>query len=259
MLLANISKMEDRKNIVGIVLAGGTGTRLRPNTLVTNKHLLPVYNQPMIYYPLEVMRRAGIKEVIIVTGAESAGDFMELLGTGENWGLDLTYKIQAKADGIAGAIKLCKSIVAGRTCAVILGDNIYDDTNVLHRGLDTYTGGGKVFLKEVKDPGRFGVASLENHGGNEVIAHIVEKPKTDVGNMAVTGLYIYDNTLWSYIDRLVPSARGEYEITDVNNMYTVGWRLSFDKVPGFWSDAGTYDSLLLSANHVATIKELDSR
>lgn len=252
--------MEDRKNIVGIILAGGTGTRLRPNTLVTNKHLLPVYDRPMIYYPLEVMQRAGIKEVIVVTGAESAGDFMELLGTGENWGLDLTYKIQAKADGIAGAIKLCKSIVSGRTCAVILGDNIYDDTNILHRGLDTYNGiGGKVFLKEVSDPERFGVAVIENLGVHQTITRIEEKPKAYVSNLAVTGLYIYDETLWSKIDRLVPSARGEYEITDINNMYIVGMLLDFEIVNGFWSDAGTYDSLLSVANHVATRNKLDSK
>lgn len=249
--------MEDRKNIVGIILAGGTGTRLRPNTLVTNKHLLPVYNQPMIYYPLEVMRRAGIKDVIIVTGAESAGDFMELLGTGEQWGLDLTYKIQAKADGIAGAVKLCKSIVAGRTCAVILGDNIYDDTHILHRGLDTYRGGGKVFLKYVEDPERFGVAVLGNWGGNDVITEIVEKPKTDKGHMAVTGLYVYDNTVWEKLEKISPSARGEYEITDINNIFLEEGQLSFDTVPGFWSDAGTYDSLLLSANYVAMKGKLD--
>ena len=252
--------MEARKDIVGIILAGGTGTRLRPNTLVTNKHLLPVYNQPMIYFPLEVIKRAGIKEVIIVTGAESAGDFMELLGTGENWGLDLTYKIQAKADGIAGAVKLCRSIVGERTCAVILGDNIYGDTHILHKGLDTYNGGAKVFLKEVVDPERFGVAVVEKLGSvGEVITNIVEKPKNHIGNLAVTGLYIYDSTLWNKIDKLVPSARGEYEISDINSMYTVGMNLAFDVVDGFWSDAGTYDSLLLSANHVAKIKELDSR
>ena len=251
--------MEARKDVVGIILAGGTGTRLRPSTLVTNKHLLPVYNQPMIYYPLEVMRRAGLKEVIIVTGAESAGDFMELLGTGEQWGLDLTYKIQAQADGIAGAVKLCKSIVNGRTCAVILGDNIYEDTHILHRGLDSYGYGAKVFLKYVDDPERFGVAVCANFGMYDEILEVVEKPKEYKSNMAITGLYIYDSTLWDKIETITPSARGEYEITDIQNLYLKEKTLRFDVVQGFWSDAGTYDSLLESAIHVANKKRLDSK
>lgn len=251
--------MIDRKNIVGIILAGGTGTRLRPNTLVTNKHLLPVYDRPMIYYPLEVMQRAGIKEVIIVTGPESAGDFMELLGTGEQWHMDLTYKIQAQANGIAGAVKLCKSIVNGRTCAVILGDNIYEDTLILHRGLDTYGYGAKVFLKYVEDPERFGVAVCANFGRYDEILEVVEKPKEYKSNMAITGLYIYDDTLWDKIDTLTPSARGEYEITDIQNLYLEEKTLRFDVVQGFWKDAGTYDSLLSAANCVAIKKRLDPK
>jgi glucose-1-phosphate thymidylyltransferase len=246
-------------NLVGILLAGGTGSRLRPMTRVTNKHMLPVYDKPMIYYGLDVFRRAGITKTIIVTGSESAGDFMELIGDGSEFGMRVAYILQKEADGIAGAIKLCEPFVEDEHIAVILGDNIFGDPDILFRAVGGYIfDGATLFLKSVKDPTRFGVAVMEK--GTSHIAAFIEKPSSpDISNLAVTGLYIYDKTIWDKLRKIAKSARGEYEITDVNNLYLSEKRVIASHFDSFWSDAGTYDSLLDSSNFIRDSKNDDSR
>ncbi len=225
----------------GVILAGGLGTRLRPITNVTNKHLLPVYNKPMIYYPLQTLVDAGITEIMIVSGPEHAGHFLHLLGSGKEFGVRLAYELQDEAGGIAQALGLAEGFVDGEAVAAILGDNIYEDD--LSQAIQTFAQkpeGAHVFLKQVPDPERFGVAEL---AGDKVVK-IVEKPKTSVSNLAVTGLYLYDAHVFEIIKSLKPSARGELEITDVNNAYVVAGTLHYTKLSGEWTDAGTFDSLL---------------
>ncbi|MBI5391752.1 NTP transferase domain-containing protein [Candidatus Woesearchaeota archaeon] len=224
----------------GIILAGGTGSRLHPLTRVTNKHLLPVYDKPMIYHPLETLKSLGLKDILIVTGGESLGDMMNLLGSGTDQGIRLTYKIQDKARGIADAL-LCAEDYCRNDgkVAVILGDNIFDPLKFpseVAKDNDAY-----IFLKEVQDPERFGVANFNEK--NEIIG-IEEKPKTPKSNFAVTGLYIYPSDVFEFIKTLQPSKRGELEITDVNNHYLKNKKLKAVKVEGHWSDAGTFPSLL---------------
>ena len=226
----------------GIILAGGTGSRLHPLTLVTNKHLLPVYNKPMIFHPIDTLARAGIKDIMVTTGCESIGDIMKLLGSGSRFGLHFTYRIQDEAGGIAQALGLCRDFSQDESCAVILGDNIFQDTF----DLDLRGYGCKLFLKEVPDANRFGVAYVQNNA----ILNIEEKPKVPKSNFAVTGLYVYEPSVFDVVKILKPSARGELEITDVNNHYVNGGRASFEIVKGFWSDAGTFPSLLRASNLV---------
>ena len=221
----------------GIILAGGLGTRLGLLTRITNKHLLPIYNKPMILYPLSTLIKTGIKNILIISGPEHSGHFLRLLGSGKEFGVKLTYEIQETAGGIAQALSLAEDFADGGSVAVILGDNIYEDDFESHVTL--FKGGAKLFLKEVKDASRFGVAELKD---NKVIG-IEEKPKMPKSNYAVTGLYIYDNKVFDIIRTLKPSSRGELEITDVNNAYIKEGKCSFSVVPGFWSDAGTFDSL----------------
>ncbi|WFN35336.1 NTP transferase domain-containing protein [Methanogenium sp. S4BF] len=222
----------------GIILAGGTGSRLHPLTKVTNKHLLPVYDKPMIYYPLHTLIDAGITEVMIVSGKGHAGDFLELLGSGSEFGIRITYEIQDEAGGIAQALGLAERWARKEDVAVILGDNIFQDN--FRKDVEAFEGGAKIFLKEVPDPYRFGVAEVD---GNQVIG-IEEKPKEPKSNNAVTGLYFYDGRVFDSIRTLVPSGRGELEITDVNNSYIRRGAMEFAILKGFWSDAGTFDSLL---------------
>lgn len=222
----------------GIILAGGTGSRLHPLTKVTNKHLLPVYDKPMIYYPLQTLVNAGIKEVMIVSGKGHAGDFLELLGSGSDFGIRITYEIQDEAGGIAQALGLAERWTRKEDIAVILGDNIFQDN--IKQDVETFEGGAKIFLKEVSDPHRFGVAEID---GEQVIG-IEEKPEKPKSNNAVTGLYFYDGRVFDSIKRLKPSGRGELEITDVNNSYIRRGAMQFKMLEGFWSDAGTFDSLL---------------
>lgn len=222
----------------GIILAGGTGSRLYPLTKITNKHLLPVYDKPMIYYPLQTLMDAGLDEIMIVSGRGHAGDFLELLGSGAEFGVHLTYEIQEEAGGIAQALGLAEDFADDDDVAVILGDNIFQD-NVLE-AVQPFESGAHVFLKEVPDANRFGVAEI---AGDHIVS-IEEKPAKPKSNYAVTGLYLYDNDVFEIIYTLKPSGRGELEITDVNNEYIRQGAMSYSVLEGFWSDAGTFESLL---------------
>lgn len=233
----------------GVILAGGLGTRLSPCTLVTNKHLLPVYDRPMIYYPLQTLIEGGITDILIVTGGHFAGDFLKLLGNGSSLGLKhLNYTYQEGEGGIADALSLAEYFVGDEPMCVILGDNIIEGS--IKGAVDAYRKqgrGGKILLKEVEDAHRFGVAEIENGK----VTRIVEKPKEPKSNLAVTGIYFYDSQVFDKIKTLVPSARGELEITDVNNMYLQQGELTYDMLEGWWTDAGTFNSLLRATNLVA--------
>jgi len=237
----------------GIVLAGGTGSRLYPLTKVTNKHLLPVGRYPMIFYPIYRLKQAGIKEILVVTGREHMGDVMELLGSGKDYGVEFTYKVQDQAGGIAEALGLAKNFVNGDKCAVILGDNIFeDDLSPYVESFKKQDKGAKILLKEVSDPTRFGVVELD---GNKILS-IEEKPEHPKSNFAVTGIYMYDSNVFDIVKTLKPSARGELEITDVNNAYIERKELIYDIIKGWWTDAGTPSSLL-KANELAKDIVLD--
>ncbi len=228
----------------GVILAGGTGSRLYPLTKVTNKHLLPVYDKPMIYYPMETLINAGIKDIMIVSGRGHAGHFLELLGSGVDYGVHFTYEIQEEAGGIAQALALAEDFVDGDSVTVILGDNIFQDN--IKEDVANFNGGARIFLKEVTDAHRFGVAELK---GEKVIG-IEEKPKVPKSNFAVTGLYMYDSDVFDAVKTLKPSGRGELEITDVNNYYISKGAMEYGVLEGFWSDAGTFESLLRAGNLV---------
>ena len=228
----------------GVILAGGTGSRMLPCTKVTNKHLLPVYNKPMIYYPLQTLIDAGITEILIVSGPGHAGDFLNLLGSGKEFGVRLTYEIQDEAGGIAHALGLAEKFANNDSVTVILGDNIFEDNMRTH--VQNFRAGAKIFLKEVHDPERFGVAEVK---GDKVLG-IEEKPKKPKSSWAVTGLYIYDKKVFTIIKTLKPSGRGELEITDVNNHYVKKGEMQAAFTKGFWSDAGTFDSLLRASQLV---------
>ncbi|OGV50823.1 MAG: spore coat protein [Lentisphaerae bacterium GWF2_52_8] len=224
----------------GVILAGGTASRLRPLTKVTNKHLLPVGRKPMIYYPIERLRGAGIEEILIVTGVEHMGDVVNLLGSGKDFDCKFTYKVQDEAGGIAQALALAENFASGSPVAVILGDNIFEDS--MSSYVEKYLskgGGAHILLKAVHDPQRFGVAELK---GDHVIG-IEEKPSNPKSDLAVTGIYFYDASVYGIIRRLRPSARGELEITDVNNEYIRHGSLGWSQLEGWWSDAGTFESL----------------
>ena len=242
-LIFNITIMK------GIILAGGTGTRLLPLTKVTNKHCLAVFKKPMIYYPLETLVNAGIKEVLIVTGGNNPGDFLKLLGNGKEFDLkEIHYAYQQGSGGIAEALGLAEDFADTGKVVVILGDNIFeDDFTKAVKDFENQKWGAKVFLKKVPDPERFGVAQLK---GKKIIK-IEEKPKKPKSQYAVTGFYMYDGQVFDVIKTLKPSQRGELEITDVNNFYINQKTASFEVVKGFWSDAGTFDSLLRASNLVA--------
>ena len=233
----------------GIVLAGGLGTRLRPLTAVTNKHLLPVYNQPMIYYPIQTLVNAGIDDILIVTGGNSAGDFLKLLGNGKAFGLKhLNYTYQEGEGGIAEALSLAEHFATGEPVCVVLGDNIIEGN--ICKAVRAYRhqgGGAKILLKQVPDPQRFGVPELD---GRRVV-RIEEKPHQPKSDHAVIGIYMYDTEVFDIVRTLKPSARGELEITDVNNAYIERDEMTWDELAGWWTDAGTFDSLLRASNLVA--------
>jgi glucose-1-phosphate thymidylyltransferase len=233
----------------GVVLAGGTGSRLYPLTKITNKHLLPVYDKPMIFYPIEMLVEAGIRDILIVTGGRNAGDFLRLLGNGKQFGLShLNYTYQEGEGGIADALSLAEHFADGQKICVVLGDNLIEGS--IRQAVEEFERqerGARILLKEVPDAERFGVAEIEG----DRIVRIVEKPKHPKSRYAVTGIYMYDNTVFDKIRRLVPSARGELEITDVNNMYIAEGTMTFSFLDGWWTDAGTFDSLLRAANLVA--------
>ena len=225
----------------GVILAGGLGTRLHPLTKITNKHLLPIYDRPMIYYPLQTLVDAGIDDILLVTGGNNAGDFLKLLGNGKEFGLKhLNYTYQEGEGGIAEALGLAEYFSEGDSVIVILGDNIIEKS--IKTAVDTFKqqgGGAKILLKEVADPQRFGVAELD---GQKVV-NIVEKPKQPKSNLIVTGVYMYDSEVFDIIKTLKPSGRDELEITDVNNRYIQDNKMTFEVLDGWWTDAGTFESL----------------
>jgi len=233
----------------GVVLAGGLGTRLRPLTAVTNKHLLPVFNQPMIYYPIQTLVNAGITDIMVVTGGNSAGEFLRLLGNGKAFGLKhLNYAYQEGEGGIAEALSLVEHFAAGDSVCVVLGDNIIEGNIAMAVHAYQLQGkGAKIILKRVADPQRFGVPKLE--GPNVVL--IEEKPVIPQSDYAVIGIYMFDPEVYNIIRTLKPSGRGELEITDVNNAYINRAEMTWEELEGWWTDAGTFESLLHASNLVA--------
>jgi glucose-1-phosphate thymidylyltransferase len=231
----------------GVLLAGGLGTRLKPITNVTNKHLLPVFNKPMVEYPLQMLKDAGVTDIILITGPENAGDFMKLLGSGKDFGVKLTYRLQDEAGGIAQALGMAEDFVGKDKCMAVLGDNILgecfrDDIEKFEK-----CGAAKIFLKEVSDPERFGVALLKDNK----ITKIEEKPAKPKSNLIVIGVYLYGPEVFNVIKTLKPSARGELEITGVNNFFVEKGTMDYRVIEGFWSDAGTFPSLYRASRHMA--------
>lgn len=237
----------------GIILAGGTGSRLFPLTHMLNKHLLPVGKYPMIYYAIKKLVQAGISDILIIMGKQSAGMYADFLGSGEPWGAQLTYKIQEKAGGIAQALGLAEGFIhGGEKFVVLLGDNLFEDA--LSPFIAEYrqqSEGAKVLLKKVKDPRRYGVPTIKDNN----ITEIEEKPDHPKSNYCVTGIYMYDSNVFDYIKQSVPSERGELEITDINNRYAAKGQLTFNILSGWWTDAGTFESLY-AANDRLMNKEL---
>ncbi len=233
----------------GVILAGGLGTRLYPLTKVTNKHLLPVYDKPMIYYPIQTLVNADIRDILLVTGGNNSGDFLRLLGNGKEFGLQhLNYTYQDGEGGIAAALSLAEYFADGGPICVMLGDNIIEKNIIATaRAYIKQSGGAKILLKEVKDPQRFGVPVLER----DRIVRIEEKPKEPKSPFAVTGIYFYDRRVFDIIRTLKPSGRGELEITDVNNAYIAQGQMTWDILDGWWTDAGTFESLLMAGNLLA--------
>jgi len=227
----------------GIILSGGSGTRLRPLTKITSKQLLPIYNRPMIYYPLNTLIRAGIKEILIIVAPERAGDYLNLLGSGKEFGVKFTYEIQDHPEGLAQAFLIGENFIDQENVVMILGDNIFEDD--FSEDIKNFKGGAKVFAKKVSDPERFGVVKFDSQMRAERIA---EKPKTYLSDYAVTGLYIYDSRVVEAAKIIKPSERGELEITDINNWYLEKDQLEVALVNGEWLDAGTFDSLLRAQN-----------
>ncbi len=239
----------------GIILAGGTGSRLSPLTKVTNKHLLPIYDKPMIYYPLETLTGAGVNEIVIVSGKGFAGHFVELLGSGKEFGAQISYEVQEQPGGIAQALGLCERWSGQEKVVVLLGDNIFEDNiSQAVKDFEAQPRGAKIFLKQVEDPHRFGVAELEG----EKVVGIEEKPAEPKSNYAVTGLYMFDPQVWAVIKNLQPSGRGELEITDVNNFFVEQGTMTSEIVNGWWSDAGTFSSLY-RANKLVYEKQMKNK
>ncbi|HEV2199048.1 MAG TPA: sugar phosphate nucleotidyltransferase [Bryobacteraceae bacterium] len=241
----------------GIVLAGGTGSRLFPLTKITNKHLLPIYDKPMIYYPLQTLVDAGIRDIMLVTGGRNSGDFLRLLANGKEFGLaHLNYTYQEGEGGIADALGLAEHFADGDKICVILGDNILEKP--IREAVDAFERqerGARILLKEVPDAERFGVAEMN---GSRIVG-IEEKPKHPKSNYAVTGIYMYDGTVFDKVKKLVPSGRGELEITDVNNAYIREGAMTYSFVDGWWTDAGTFESLLRATNLVAQLRSPEQR
>ena len=233
----------------GIVLAGGTGSRLFPLTKITNKHLLPIFDKPMIYYPIQALVGAGIRDILLVTGGRNSGDFLRLLANGKEFGLEhFNYAYQEGEGGIADALALAEHFADGEKICVILGDNIIEGSIAdAVRAFEQQERGARILLKEVPDAGRFGVAEMADGR----IVGIEEKPARPKSNYAVTGIYMFDGTVFDKVRNLVPSGRGELEITDVNNAYIREGTMTFSFLEGWWTDAGTFESLLRAANLVA--------
>ena len=241
----------------GIILAGGTGSRLYPLTKVTNKHLLPVYNKPMIYYPILMLVEAGITDIMIVSGKGHAGHFLELLGSGDKFGAHFSYAIQEEAGGIAQALKLCEDFADNEPVVVVLGDNILEDS--IKGAVEDFKKqkkGAKIFLKEVDNPSSFGIAELNG----DKIVNIEEKPENPKSNLATIGVYMYDEEVWNVVDTLKPSGRGELEITDVNNHYVRKGNMTFDLLKGWWGDGGeSFESLLEASILVSDMEKKNAK
>lgn len=236
----------------GIVLAGGKGTRLSPLTIVTSKQLLPIYNKPMIYFPLETLIKAGIKDILIIVAPDHAGDFLKLLGSGKDFGCDFSFEVQEEARGLADAFLIGEKFIGSDNVTMILGDNLFDDD--FSESIKTFKSGGRVFAKKVSDPERFGVVEFDDT--NKAIA-ITEKPKDPKSDYAVTGLYIYDNTVIDKAKSLKPSDRDEIEITDLNNLYLKEGTLDVAMVEGQWLDTGTFEAMYQATNYIRN-KQLQS-
>lgn len=254
---SNSKKIKYHKNLKGVILAGGNGTRLMPMTRVTNKHLLPVYDRPMVHFPIECLRLAGIDEILLVTGGEYAGAFMELLGNGKDFGLhELAYAYQEGAGGIAAALALAEDFADGQSLVVVLGDNIMQNSltpivNEYRSQLEKNNGtGARIVLNKTKEAFRFGVAKFADNNVNDKLLEIIEKPKNPPSNMAVIGFYMYDARVFDIIRTLKPSSRDELEITDVNNRYLEWGELEYSILAGKWTDAGTVDSLFIAGQLV---------
>lgn len=222
----------------GIILAGGAGTRLHPITRVTSKQLLPIYNKPMIYYPLETFLKAGIKDILVIVAPDHAGDFVHLLGSGKEFGCRIAYEVQDNPEGLAQAFLIGETFIGNDDVTMILGDNLFEED--FSEAVNTFTGGARIFAKEVSDPERFGVVDFDE---NMNALTIEEKPQSPKSNYAVTGLYIYDNSVIEKAKNLKPSARGELEITDLNNLYLKEGKLDVRLVQGHWLDTGTFETL----------------
>lgn len=227
----------------GIILSGGSGTRLRPLTKITSKQLLPIYHRPMIYYPLNTLIKAGIKEILIIVAPERAGDYLNLLGSGKDFGVRFTYEIQDKPEGLAQAFIIGEKFIGDDDVVMILGDNIFEDD--FTEEIKSFEKGAKIFAKKVNDPERFGVVKFDE---NKRAQKIIEKPQEYLSDYAVTGLYIYDNRVIEVAKQMKASERGELEITDVNNWFLNKNELTVAEVKGEWLDAGTFDSLLKAQN-----------
>ena len=231
----------------GIILAGGSGTRLYPITKGVSKQLLPVYDKPMIMYPINTLKKAGITDILLVLSREHAGQFTHFLGAGATYGVKISYIIQEEAKGIAAALQLAKDFVGQDTLCVILADNILEDAP----NVTDFVAGARVFLKKVPDPERFGVATVQDGK----LVDVIEKPEHPASDLAVIGIYVYDHTVFDVIPKLNPSKRGELEITEVNKYYVETGNIDYRVIEGFWSDAGTHDSLLRSSLYVKENKE----
>lgn len=236
----------------GIILAGGSGTRLRPLTLVTSKQLLPIYDKPMVFYPLQTLLNAGIKEVLIIVAPERAGDFLHVLGSGKQFGAKFTYEIQDKPNGLAEAFIIGADFIGDDAVTLVLGDNLFlGHDQELNDAINTFKSGGRVFAKEVPDPERFGVVEFDASGKALTIE---EKPKQPKSNNALLGLYVFDNSVVEIAKKLKPSARGELEITDVHKAYLERGELDVRMYTGQWLDTGTFDSLLAAGQMVANLQ-----
>ena len=238
----------------GVILAGGHGSRLYPLTKIFNKSLLPVYDKPMIYYPLQTLKQLGIREICIVSGKEHCGQIMNQLGSGEEYGVDITYRVQEKPGGIAQALGLCREFAGTDNVFVCLGDNIFED-NFSDLKLNYYDSWCHIFLKEVTDPERFGVPVFQ--GMDRHLVKVEEKPEKPMSDYAVTGLYMFNHEVWSVIDTLKPSERGELEVVDLINWYIDRGKTTHSELKGFWSDAGTPDSLV-HANKLVSERSKDA-
>lgn len=236
-----------KKNMKGIILAGGSGTRLLPLTKVTSKQLLPVYNQPMIHYPLETLRQAGIVDILFIVAPDHAGDFLKYLGSGKDFNCHFSYEIQDKPQGIAQAFQIGEDFIDNDNVALILGDNLFEDN--FSQAIQSFDTGGRIFAKKVVDPERFGVVEFDQ---NHRAISIEEKPKQPKSDYCVTGLYIYDNTVISKVKELAFSDRGELEITDLNNLYLKEGNLDVAFVEGAWFDTGTFESMYAAIEFART-------